>query len=383
MSRSFTKSIKSGTSIFYVFMKIVVLRWTGIVSAIVLCAIAAQTQSFATGESSGSLGKDKLRVSKEAPKAYDNDNLPSAADTVSVVGTSAKEISKDSNSLGSNEVQSTAIRGSDPDSSPNRPNNTSGEIKPGQSPGEREQAYAEWSKRIRTERKNVNQLAWELDDLKHNPPASVAIFHLWPDDQLYLQSITEKQNALDGARTALSRLEDEARKAGVPSSFIDDDENDGARESPRESKKTYDNVILQQQVRKAGTSPPENEADGDGKSAGQNSDLSLSSINGDLNHNDKSKGEIKTGQSPEERQKAYAYWQKQVQQREDRIDRLTRERDDLKKNIPTAVIMHLWPEDQIYLQIVADKQKALEQAKRDLSDFQEQARKSGVPSSFR
>jgi len=363
-------------------MKLGVLRWTGIVCAVVLCAIAAQAESLTTGESSGSAGKGNPCVSKH-PKTYDDDNLPSAADNVSVVGTSTKEIAEDSDRPGKNEAPGTATRVPDPDNSPDRQNNTSGEIKPGQSPGERKQAYAAWRKRIRNERKNVNHLAWELDDLKHNAPASVAIFHLWPDDQLYLQSITEKQNALDGARTALSRLEDEARKAGVPSSFIDDDENDGARESPRESKKTYDNVILQQQVRKAGTSPPENEADGDGKSAGQNSDLSLSSINGDLNHNDKSKGEIKTGQSPEERQKAYAYWQKQVQQREDRIDRLTRERDDLKKNIPTAVIMHLWPEDQIYLQIVADKQKALEQAKRDLSDFQEQARKSGVPSSFR
>jgi thymidylate synthase len=363
-------------------MKIVVLRWTGIVSAIVLCAIAAQTQSFATGESSGSLGKDKLRVSKEAPKAYDNDNLPSAADTVSVVGTSAKEISKDSNSLGSNEVQSTAIRGSDPDNSPNRPNNTSGEIKPGQSPGEREQAYAEWSKRIRTERKNVNQLAWELDDLKHNPPASVAIFHLWPDDQLYLQSITEKQKALDGARAALSDLEDQARRSGVPSSLIDGGENGGAPESPGESQKTYDEVIVQQQIRKARASH-ENESDTNGKSAVQNSALSLSGINGNPNQNDKTNGEIKPGQSPEDRKKAYVYWHKQIQQREDRIDQLTRELDDLKKNVPTAVIMHLWPEDQKYLQILADKQKAVEQAKADFSDFQEQARKLGVPSSFR
>jgi hypothetical protein len=311
-------------------MKIVVLRWTGIVSAVVLYAIAAQTQSLATGESTG-----------------------------------------------------TAIRASDRDNSPNRQNNTPAEIKPGQSPSERRQAYADWSKHIRNERKNVNQLAWELDDLKHNAPASVAIFHLWPDDQLYLQSIAEKQKALDGARAALSDLEDQARRAGVPSLFVDGEENGVARESPGENKKTYDNVILQQQIRKAGTSSPKHEADGDGKSAGQNNDVSLSRVNVDPNQNDKNKGEIKPGQSPEERQKAYAYWQKRVQQREGRIDQLTRELDDLKRNVPAAVIMHLWPEDQKYLQILADKQKALEQAKGDLNEFQEQARKSGVPSSFR
>lgn len=363
-------------------MKTVVLGWIGILFAVALCAIAAQTQSLPPGESSGSLGRDKPGVSKEAHRVYDNDNLPSA-DAVSVVGTSIKETAKDSDNAGNSKAQGTTTRDSDAGNNSNRQNKKAGEIKPGQSPSERQQAYAEWGKRIRDERKNVNQLAWELDDLKHNAPMSVAVFHLWPDDQLYLESIAEKQKALDRARAAMGDLENQARRAGVPSSFISGEGNSTTRESSEEGKKTYANVILQQQVRKAGTSSHENEANGDGKSAGQNNDTSLSSINGDPNQNDKSKGEIKPGQSPEERQKAYAYWHKRVQQREDRIDQLTRELDDLKKNVPTAVILHLWPEDQIYLQIVADKQKALEQAKGDLSDFQEQARKSGVPSSFR
>jgi thymidylate synthase len=363
-------------------MKIVVLRWIRIVFAVVLCAIAGQSQSLPPGGYSGGPGKNYPRDPKEAPRVYDNDNLPSAA-TLSVVGTSTKETGKDSDNFGNNEAQGTTTRGSDIGNNSNRQNKKPGEIKPGQSPSERQQAYAEWGKRIRDERKNVNQLAWELDDLKHNPPMSVAVFHLWPDDQLYLESIAEKQKALDRARAALSDLEDQARRAGVPSSFTGGDGNGAARESPEDGRKTYANVVLQQQVRKAGTSSHENEADEDGKSAAQNTDTPHSSINDDPNQNDKSKGEIKPGQSPDERQKAYVYWQKRVQQREDRIDQLTRELDDLKKNAPTAVIMHLWPEDQIYLQIVADKQKALGQAQGDLSDLQEQARKSGVPSSFR
>jgi thymidylate synthase len=363
-------------------MKGIAATWTIIVFTVVLYATAAQSQSLPPGERSSKLGKKNPHHSTKAPKIYENDNLPSAA-TLSVVGTSTKETGRDSNSLENNQGQGNTTQVSDRSDNSNRQNHKSEEIKPGQSPGERLQADAEWGKRIRDERKNVNQLAWELDDLKHNPPMSVAVFHLWPDDQLYLESITEKQKALDRARAALSDLEDQARRAGVPSSFIGDDGSGPAREWPGEGTKTYANVILQQQVRKAKTSSHENGADEDGKDAGQNPVTPNASASADPKQDDKRKGEIKPGQSPDERQKAYVYWQKRVQQREDRIDQLTRELDDLKKNVPTAVIVHLWPEDQKYLQIVADKQKALEQAKGDLSELQEDARKSGVPSSFR
>lgn len=362
-------------------MKIVVLRWITIVFAVVACAIAAQSQYLPTRESSGNLGKGKPNDSKAASRIYDNDNLPSAA-TLSVVG-STEKTGKDSDDVENRKAQGSTSQGSDTGNSSNRQNKKAGEIKPGQSPSERQQAYADWGKRLRDERENVNQLAWELDDLRHNPPMSVAVFHLWPDDQLYLESIAEKQKALDWARAALGDLEDRARRAGVPSSFIVSDGNDATRESSGERKKTYANVILQQQVRKAGRSSHENEVDEDGKGAGQNTDTLCTSANDDSRQGDKSKGEIKTGQSPEDRQKAYIYWQKRVVQKEDRVTQLIRELDDLKKNAPTAVIMHLWPEDQIYLQIVADKEKALDQAKGDVSDLQEQARKSGVPSSFR
>jgi hypothetical protein len=303
-------------------MKRIAATWMIIVFTVVLCATAAQSQSLPPGERSSDLGKKNPHHSTKAIKVYENDNLPSAA-TLSVVGTSTKEMGRDSNSLGNNHGQGNTPEFQNTTDNSNRQNHKSEEIKPGQSPGERQQAYAEWGKRIRDERKNVNQLAWELDDLKRNPPMSVAVFHLWPDDQLYLESITEKQKALDRARAALSDLEDQARRVGVPSSFIGDDGSSPPRESHGEGTKTYANVILKQQVRKAKASSHENEADEDGNDAGQNPVTPNVSASDDPKQDDK-KGEIKPGQSPDERQKAYVYWQKRVQQREDRIDQLTR-----------------------------------------------------------
>jgi hypothetical protein len=87
----------------------------------------------------------------------------------------------------------------------------------------------------------------------------------------------------------------------------------------------------------------------------------------------------KVGQSPEERQKACAVWKRRINQREDRIAQLTQQLDDLKQSAPlSVVVLHLWPDDQLHLQAVVEKQKALDQARADLSDLQEQARKAGA-----
>jgi hypothetical protein len=97
-----------------------------------------------------------------------------------------------------------------------------------------------------------------------------------------------------------------------------------------------------------------------------------------------------------ERQAQYEEWQKKIAQQKDQIDLLTRELDVLNREYRLrAAAMYAdvgnrlrnagqWDkEDADYKQKIADKQKALDAAKQKLDDMQEEARKSGVPSSMR
>jgi hypothetical protein len=334
-----------------------------------LCAIAIpQSPPFSLGEYGNTLGGAELTHTK-APRVYDNDNLPST-DGVSVVGTVPDESSNFRNDAAS-----------DPGTKSDIKNKSETEIKPGQSLQERQEAYAHWNKRISKRIETVEQLARELDDLKRNAPMSVAILHLWPDDQMYLQLVVERQKALDVAEANLSDLQEQARKAGVPSSFRDGEVKDIGGESQQDRKTEHAAAMSQMQTRKAKIISSDID---DGTDAKENIAVS-DSRRKDTPDPDKEKkdaGEIRPGQATEDRQKAYAVWKKRIKEREGKVDRLARELDNLKTNIPTAVILHLWPEDQIYLQMVADKQKALDEAKAGLSDSQELARKAGVPSSF-
>lgn len=164
----------------------------------------------------------------------------------------------------------------------------------------------------------------------------------------------------------------------MPSSFTEGESRIVTPESTTDRKKTYANAVSLLQARKAGVPSSLTDINDENKNATENPADSNSQPADYSQREQKDAGEIKIGESPEERQKAYADWKKRIEKRVEKVEQLTRELDDLKQNIPTAVILHLWPEDQIYLHIVAEKQKALDQAKSDRSDLEEQARKAGV-----
>jgi thymidylate synthase len=351
---------------------------TIILLAVGLSSIAAaQSPSASLADYGRAPRKHQAQDVKQTPRVYDNDNLPSG-DTVNVVGTSpASVIDSDKPT---NAAEKPAGSGSDAKHDPDKDQEREGKIAIGQSPEERQRAYEKWNQRIAQRQEKVDQLARELSAMRQNAPMSVVLFHLWPDDQLYLQSVNEKQKALDQARADLGDLQEQARRAGVPSSYREGNGKMKAASAPEEPKQIYADVIQQQQVLKArllSSSPDSREEANDDGGAVDDSKPQLKP-----DGKQKDAGEIKIGQSPEDRQRAYAYWRKRVEKREHQIDQLTLELDDLKRNLPTAVIWHLWPEDKIYLQIVIDKQKELDGAKADLGALQEQCRKAGVPSSY-
>jgi hypothetical protein len=88
---------------------------------------------------------------------------------------------------------------------------------------------------------------------------------------------------------------------------------------------------------------------------------------------------VKAGQSVENRQKAYDSWKQKIDAQKQKIDQLAHDLDDAKnKPQPTVAV---WPYNTDYQKGVDEKQKALDEARAQLDQMQEDARKQGVPSS--
>jgi hypothetical protein len=105
---------------------------------------------------------------------------------------------------------------------------------------------------------------------------------------------------------------------------------------------------------------------------------------------------VEPGQSQEQRQVVYEQWQQRITAQQAQVDMLQRELDvDQREYRVRAAAFYAdagdrlrnqaaWDkEDGDYKSKIADKQKSLEEAKQKISDMQEEARKSGVPSAAR
>jgi hypothetical protein len=105
---------------------------------------------------------------------------------------------------------------------------------------------------------------------------------------------------------------------------------------------------------------------------------------------------VQPGQSQEQRQVIYDQWQQRISAQQAQVDMLQRELDvDQREYRVRAAAFYAdagdrlrnqaaWDkEDTDYKQKIADKQKTLDEAKQKVAEMQEEARKSGVPSSAR
>ena len=159
---------------------------------------------------------------------------------------------------------------------------------------------------------------------------------------------------------------------------------------------TYDNDNLPRSASLSvvGSSPePAPEADSTKeKTAG---DADKSDPKADAEKKPENKGEIKPGQTPEERKKAYEVWQKKISGQKEKVDLLSREVEVLQREERmrqaafyadagnrlrnTAV----WDSEEAkYQQQVAEKRKKLDEAKTKLGDLQDEAHKAGAPNSM-
>jgi hypothetical protein len=185
---------------------------------------AAQSQSAAsqpapaTVSSSPSLADSARSVRKDkkatTPKVYDNDNLPTH-DKLSVVG-NATEASATAPAADAGADQTAA--------DPNKP----AAIQPGDSKEDRQKVFDEWKGRIDEQKDSINLVSRELDVLQREYRLRAAAFYAdagnrmrdskdWDkEDTQYKQDIADKQKVVDEAKQKLEDLQEEARKAGAP-----------------------------------------------------------------------------------------------------------------------------------------------------------------------
>jgi hypothetical protein len=208
-----------------------------------LAFVAILAVSFANAQNAplGDLAR-QVRKQKPAPttKTFDNDNLPKD-DKVSVVGQPSEQ-SPDNNQpdADSASAQSNNAAGQSngqPAASGDAANTTSNDQQKSSTDEEqakRQALWKEWQNKIQHQRDAVDLASRELDVANREYRLRAAAFYAdagnrlrnagsWDkEDSQYKDQIAAKQKTLDDAKKTLEDMQEEARKAGVPSSMRGD-----------------------------------------------------------------------------------------------------------------------------------------------------------------
>jgi len=196
---------------------------------------SAQTASPSLGDYARSVRQSKPQATKAPAKVYDNDTIPSST-TISVVGPAPQTVADNKDTLqpdakaadaktsDQQDAKTADAKSSDKSVADSKAvdkgsDKKAAEVKPGQSLEERQKAFDVWKTRIADQKKKIDQLARELNEYQHN--STLAQVSVWPETQKYGQGLAEKQKALEQAKTELSDLQEQARKAGVPASIAE------------------------------------------------------------------------------------------------------------------------------------------------------------------
>ncbi len=216
-------------------MKHMVNAGFGIVLLFTLMGIpaAAQTGSSSNSEPGQSLG-DYAKQVRKAPEAkskarvFDNDNLPKS-DKLSIVGNATEPAqaapeekpaeSKNAPQTAGSEAKPAAAASANPPADTSKMDQAA-----------KDAALKQWADKLKSQHDAVDLLARELDVLQREYQVRAAAMYAdagnrmrnsadWDkQDAQYKQQIAEKQKALDDAKQKVEDLNEQARKAGVPSS---------------------------------------------------------------------------------------------------------------------------------------------------------------------
>jgi hypothetical protein len=178
-----------------------------------LLALPLTAQQEPLGDYARQVRKEKEKEKPvPAARSFDNDNLP-RNESLSIVG-AAPEQSADQSSQG----QAADSQAGDEDKSAEASN------------AAKEKANDEWKDKIAAQKQQIDLLSRDLDVTQREYRLRAAAFYAdagnrlrnqgtWDkEDANYKQQIAQKQKALDDAKKALDDMQEQARKAGVPSS---------------------------------------------------------------------------------------------------------------------------------------------------------------------
>jgi hypothetical protein len=193
-----------------------------ILLAVLVPLATAAPQSQSLGDYARAVRKDKK---PSTPKQYDNDNLP-VNEKLSVVGNTSADASVPSGDA------KTSKDGDQPgnDSDGKTADQKKLEPKADETPEQREARYNGWKENISKEKGEMDHASKELDLLQREYRLRAAAFYgdagvrlrnsaEWDKENAqYQQQIADKQKDVEAAKQKIEDLQDQARKAGVPSS---------------------------------------------------------------------------------------------------------------------------------------------------------------------
>jgi hypothetical protein len=174
------------------------------------------------GDYARAVRKDKKTASA---KQFDNDNLP-MNDKLSVVGSAASGDGQ----AGGDKSQTAGSGGPDAGPSDKKADNKPAGVQPGESAEDREKTYDAWKDRLTEQKAKVELLNRELDVEQREYQLRAAAMYAdagnrlrnsgsWDkEDTEYKQKLAEKKKAAEAAKQALDDMQEDARKAGIPSS---------------------------------------------------------------------------------------------------------------------------------------------------------------------
>jgi hypothetical protein len=159
-----------------------------------------------------------VRKEKKSPaaKQFDNDNMP-VEDKLSVVGTAAAS---------GDGAQPADAGSADKKVDDGKPPS----VQPGESKEDRQKTYDAWKDRLDAQKQKMDLLARELDVEQREYQLRAAAMYAdagnrlrnstdWDkEDADYKQKIADKKKAVDAAKQEFDDMQEDARKAGVPSS---------------------------------------------------------------------------------------------------------------------------------------------------------------------
>jgi hypothetical protein len=207
-------------------MKRITYVWLAGIMLTGILVTSSAAQSEPLGDYARTVRKEKR---PSGAKQFDNDNLP-RTDKLSVVGKASPETADNSAPM-NGEAAAEAQAAQNAEQAAADDSAKPAEGAPGESAEARQKMYEEWKKKISTQKDSVDLLAREMDVAQREYLLRAAAFYAdagnrlrnsgqWDkEDATYKQQIAQKQKALDAGKKQLEDLQEQARKAGVPSSM--------------------------------------------------------------------------------------------------------------------------------------------------------------------